>query len=291
MMNLLRTGALLAALTALFVGAGFLIGDKIGMIVALVIALATNAFAYWYSDSLLLRTYKAREVTRASHPELYALVAELARGAELPLPRLYVIDNDQPNAFATGRNPDNAAIVVHTGLLHMLTREEVAGVIGHELAHIRNYDTLTMTVTATLAGAVAALANIGLSSRDPHDQNGPSVLESLLIMLVAPFAAGIIQMAISRSREYEADRVGATISGQPNRLADALLKIHQGVRHLANPAAEANPATTHVFIMNPLQGWISDLFASHPPTSERVRRLRAMAPEAGAAIGRVARTL
>ena len=291
MMNLLRTGALLAALTALFVGAGFLIGDKIGMIVALVIALATNAFAYWYSDSLLLRTYKAREVTRASHPELYALVAELARGAELPLPRLYVIDNDQPNAFATGRNPDNAAIVVHTGLLHMLTREEVAGVIGHELAHIRNYDTLTMTVTATLAGAVAALANIGLSSRDPHDQNGPSVLESLLIMLVAPFAAGIIQRAISRSREYEADRVGATISGQPNRLADALLKIHQGVRHLANPAAEANPATTHVFIMNPLQGWISDLFASHPPTSERVRRLRAMAPEAGAAIGRVARTL
>ncbi len=291
MMNLLRTGALLAALTALFVGVGFLIGNETGMTIALVIALATNAFAYWYSDSLLLRTYGAREITRASHPELYALVAELARGAELPLPRLYVIDNDQPNAFATGRNPDNAALAVHTGLLRMLTREEVAGVIGHELAHIRNYDTLTMTVTATLAGAVAALANIGISSRDPHDQNGPSFLEGLLIMLVAPFAAGIIQMAISRSREYEADRIGATISGQPNRLADALLKIHQGVRHLANPTAEANPATTHVFIMNPLQGWISDLFASHPPTAERVRRLRAMTPEAGAAIGRVARTL
>lgn len=293
MINLFKTGVLLAVLTALFVGAGFLIGGKVGMIVALVVALGLNAFAYWNSGNHLLQTYGAREVTRASHPELYGLVADLATGAGLPMPRVYLIDSDQPNAFATGRNPENAAIAVNTGLLRMLTREEVAGVISHELAHIRNYDTLIMTVAATLAGALAVLTQFGGESHDAQGQpTGPGLIGGLLLLILAPLAAALVQMAISRTREYEADRIGASIAGQPVGLADALVKIHQGVRHLVNPAAEANPATAHLFIINPLQdGWVAGLFATHPPTAERVRRLRAMSGGAGAAIGRVARVL
>ncbi len=269
------------------------------MIAALLLALVTNAVAYWNSGTLVLRAYGAREVTQVSHPELYGLVAGLARGAGLPVPRVYLIDSDQPNAFATGRNPDHAAVAVTTGLIATLTREQVAGVIGHELAHIRNYDTLIMTMAATLAGAVTALAEIGMifgsESRDAQGQpNGPGLIGGLLLMILAPLAAALVQMAISRTREYEADRIGAGICGHPPWLADALVQLHRGTRHFVNPVAEGNPATAHLFIMNPLHGgWVSDLFATHPPTAERVRRLRLMAagPVDGAAIGRIARTL
>ncbi len=298
MYNIVKTGVLLAALTAVFIGAGFLIAGKTGMIVALLLALATNAWAYWNSGSMLLHTFGAREVTNANDPHLYGLVAELAQRAALPMPRVYVIDGDQPNAFATGRSPSNAAVAVSTGLLASLTREEVAGVIGHELAHIRNYDTLIMTVAATVVGAIAAFADIGLvlgnEARDPHGQsNGPGLIGGLLVMILAPLAAALIQMAISRTREYEADRIGAEICGQPTWLADALVRIHQGVQRFAIPAAEVNPATAHLFIVNPLFGSrMADLFATHPPIAERVRRLRAMPGAvggAGAAIARLAR--
>ncbi len=296
MANILKTGVLLAALTAVFAGAGFLIAGKIGMWVALALALGLNAFAWWHSGDILLRTYGARAVTPASDPALHGLVADLARRAGLPMPRVYLIDSDQPNAFATGRNPDHAAVAVTTGLLRTLTTQELAGVIGHELAHIRNYDTLIMTVAASLAGAVASLADIGLifgDSRDAQGQrNGPGLIEGLLLMILAPLAAALIQMAISRAREYEADRGGADICGQPIWLADALVRIHQGVRQFAIPAAEVNPTTAHLFIINPLfGGGLSDLFATHPPTAERVRRLRAMTTEAGGAIGRIARAV
>ncbi|MBF0561302.1 MAG: zinc metalloprotease HtpX [Alphaproteobacteria bacterium] len=295
-MNIVKTGVLLAALTAVFVGAGFLIAGTTGMIVALLLALGTNAFAYWNSGSLLLRTYGARAVTRTSDPEFYGLVADLAKRADLPMPRVYLIDSDQPNAFATGRNPDHAAVAATTGLLATLTREEVAGVIGHELAHIRNYDTLIMTVAASLAGAIAAFADIGMifgggGGRDEAGQpSSPGLIGGLLLMILAPLAAVLIQMAISRTREYDADRIGAAICGQPVWLADALVRIHHGVRQFANPAAEVNPATAHLFIINPLQGVrMAELFSTHPPTGERVRRLRMMTGEAGGAIGRVAR--
>jgi heat shock protein HtpX len=245
----------------------------------------------------LLHTYGAREVTRASHPEFYDLVAGLARQAELPMPRVYLIDSDQPNAFATGRNPENAAVAASTGLLTLLTRDEVAGVIGHELAHIRNYDTLIMTVAASIAGAVATLADIGLmfgnGARDEHGQpTGPGLIGGLLLIIFAPMAAMLVQMAISRTREYEADRIGATISGRPHALASALERIHHGVRHFVNPAAEVNPATAHLFIINPLQaGQLAEWFSTHPPTAERVRRLRLMSAGPGSAIGRLAQAI
>ena len=297
MISIIKTGVLLAALTALFVGAGFLIAGEIGMIVALVLALGLNVFTWWNSGDLILQTYRAREVTRTGDPGLYGLVAGLARDAGLPMPKVYVIDGDQPNAFATGRDPDHAAVAVTTGLRATLTPEQLAGVISHELAHIRNYDTLIMTVAATLAGAVAALADVGLifggDSRDQQGQptNGPGLIGGLLLMILAPLAAALVQMAISRTREYEADRIGAGICGPPAWLADALVRIHQGVRHFVNPAAEVNPATAHLFIMNPLHDSpIAGLFATHPSTAERVRRLRLMIPGGvGGAIGRLAR--
>lgn len=297
MTNLIKTGVLLAALTAVFVVAGFLIAGRVGMIAALVMALAVNAFAYWFSADMLLRAYGARKVTRASDPQLYGLVADLAGRAALPMPRVYLIDSPQPNAFATGRNPANAAVAVTTGLLHLLTPEEVAGVIGHELAHVRNYDILTMTVAASIAGAIAILADprlvFGSGPRDDQGQsNGPGLIGGLLLIILAPLAAALVQMAISRTREYEADRGGAEICGHPVWLADALTKIHQGARQIANPAAEARPSTAHLFIINPLRaGRLSELFASHPPTTERVRRLRLMAGSLGGGeIARLART-
>jgi heat shock protein HtpX len=294
MTNLVKTGVLLAVLTAVFAGTGYLIAGRTGMAVALLMAGASNALAYWNSGAMLLRLYGAREVSRASDPELHGLVAGLARRADLPVPRVYRIDSPQPNAFATGRNPDAAAVAVTTGLLAMLTREELAGVIAHELAHIQSRDTLIMTVAASVAGAVAALADMGRmfggGARDEHGREGPGPVVVLLLVILAPLAALLVQMAISRTREYEADRVGAGICGQPNWLADALLRIHQGVRQFANPAAERHPATAHLFIVNPLLGGLlGGLFATHPSTGERVRRLRAMPGGAGGAIGRVAR--
>ncbi|MEI8396749.1 MAG: M48 family metalloprotease [Rhodospirillaceae bacterium] len=296
MPSLIRTGVLLAALTAVFVAAGFLIAGKTGLIIAFPVALAINAYAYWFSADLLLRGYGARPVTRSTDPALHGLVAEMASRASLPTPRVYLIDSPQPNAFATGRNPANAAIAVTTGLVRLLTRDELAGVISHELAHVRNYDTLIMTVAASIAGAVAMLADprlvFGSTPRDRQGQsNGPGLIGGLLIIILAPLAAALVQMAISRTREYEADRLGAAISGQPLRLADALMKIHQGVRQTRNPAAEARPATALLFIINPLFGSrMSEWFATHPPTGERVRRLRLMAGTVGGAeIGRLAR--
>jgi heat shock protein HtpX len=271
MMNSLRTGLLLAAMTAIFLVAGWLIGGQAGILIALVLAVATNAFAYWNADKIVLRMYRAREVDARSAPEFHGIVARLAENAQLPMPKLYVIESDQPNAFATGRTPENAAVAATTGLLRRLSTEEVAGVMAHELAHVRNRDTLTMTITATLAGAISMLANMafffGFFGGD--NRNNPlGIVGVLLVAILAPIAAMLVQLAISRTREYEADRIGAEISGRPLWLASALAKIHQ--------AAQA------IFIINPLHAHAVDgLFRTHPRTEERIARLKAMARERG----------
>src|SRR5215468_9731761 len=279
-MNYARTALLLAAMTGLFLAVGYAVGGQGGMLVALMISVGMNAFAYWNADKLVLRMHGAQEVDAATAPQLHAIVARLAERARLPMPRVYLMENDQPNAFATGRNPQNAAVAVTTGLLQRLDEQEVAGVLAHELAHVRNRDTLTMTVTATLAGAIGMLGNMamfGLYSRD--DRNNPlGAIGALLAMIVAPLAATLVQLAISRSREYEADRVGAAIAGDPQWLASALAKIHNASLRIDNPAAEASPATAHLFIINPLHARsMAGLFSTHPSTEERIRRLQAMA--------------
>jgi heat shock protein HtpX len=281
MNNLLRTGLLIAALTALFMAIGYWIAGPQGMIVALLIAGAMNFFAYWTSDRIVLTIYGAREVDAAQAPGLYRIVRELAYRAGLPMPRVYLIPNDQPNAFATGRNPAHAAVAVTTGLLATLPEQEVAGVLSHELAHIRNRDTLTMTITATLAGAIGMLANFMffLAPVRNDERNNPlGAVAALLVMLLAPLAATLVQLAISRTREYAADRAGAQIVGQPMWLADALEHIEQAARHIPNGDAERNPATAHMFIVNPLSGAaLGSLFSTHPPIEKRIARLVAMA--------------
>jgi heat shock protein HtpX len=276
-MNILRTGLLMAALTALFLLAGYLIGGEMGMIVAFLFAAGTNLFAYWSSDKALLRMYGAREVTDATAPDLVHLVQQLAGQAGLPTPRVYIVENDQPNAFATGRNPEHAAVCVTSGLLARVSREELAGVLAHELSHVKHRDTLTMTITATIAGAVSMLANFALFFGGGR-RNGLGFIGLLLVSILAPIAAMLVQMAISRTREFDADREGAEISGRPLWLASALQKIERAADAIPNPEAQANPATAHVFIVNPLHGgnW-SSLFATHPPTEERIARLKAMA--------------
>ncbi|MDJ0949898.1 MAG: zinc metalloprotease HtpX [Alphaproteobacteria bacterium] len=278
-MNYLRTGMLLAGLTALFLSVGYMLGGEGGMLIALAIALGMNAFAYWNSDKMVLRMHGAREVDSATAPELHGIVADLARRADLPMPRVYLMENDQPNAFATGRNPENAAVAATTGLLRRLSREEVAGVMAHELAHVRNRDTLIMTITATIAGAIGMLANFALFFGG--NRNNPlGIIGTILIMILAPLAAGLVQMAISRAREYEADRIGAEICGQPQWLASALAKIDQAAQAIDNPAAEDNPATAHMFIINPLHAHkVDNLFSTHPNTGNRIARLRAMAAD------------
>ncbi len=280
-MNHLRTAVLLAAMTALFLVVGFMIGGEAGMLFAFVLALGMNAFAYWNSDKLVLRMYGARQVDRASAPALYGIVEQLADNAALPMPKVYIIDNDQPNAFATGRNPENAAVAATTGLLRRLSSEEVAGVMAHELAHVKNRDTLTMTITATIAGAVGMLANFGLFFGG--NRNNPlGIVGVLLVAILAPMAAALVQMAISRSREYEADRIGAEICGQPLWLASALEKIQAAAGQIDNQPAERNPATAHMFIINPLHAHAADsLFSTHPNTANRVTRLRQMSAEMG----------
>ncbi|MFQ5775873.1 MAG: zinc metalloprotease HtpX [Kiloniellaceae bacterium] len=283
-MNYLRTAMLLAALTALFLLGGFMIAGEGGMLIALAIALAMNAFAYWNSDKLVLRMYRARQVDRASAPGFYGIVEQLAANAGLPMPRVYIIDSDQPNAFATGRNPENAAVAATSGLLRRLSSAEVAGVMAHELAHVRNRDTLTMTVTATIAGAISMLANFAFFFGGfGNSRNNPlGIFGVLLVAILAPLAAMLVQMAISRAREYEADRIGAEICGQPLWLASALEKLHTAARRIDNRLAEANPATAHLFIVNPLHAQKMDsLFSTHPRTEERVRRLRRLAQEMG----------
>ena len=274
-MSLFRTGLLLAALTGLFVGVGYIIGGQGGMMIAFLVALAMNAFAYWNSDQLVLRMYGAREVDAASAPQLHDIVRTLATRAGLPMPRVYIIDSEQPNAFATGRNPEHAAVAASTGLLRTLSADEVAGVIAHELTHVKNRDTLTMTITATLAGAIGMLANFGLFFGNSRD-NPLGPIGILLVSILAPIAALLVQMGISRSREYAADRGGAEISGAPLSLAAALAKIERRAGQTRNFAAEANPATAHLFIVNPLHGGLAGLFATHPSTAERIRRLQAM---------------
>jgi heat shock protein HtpX len=282
-MNYMRTAILLAGLTALFMGVGYLIGGATGAIVALLIAAATNLFTYWNSDRMVLSTYGAQEVDRRSAPELVELVAELAGRAGLPMPRVFVMDNPQPNAFATGRNPQNAAVAVTTGLMQSLSREELAGVIAHELAHVKNHDTLLMTITATIAGAISMLAQFGMFfGGHRNSNNGPGVIASVVMMILAPLAAMLVQMAISRTREYAADNLGARIAGQPMWLASALVKLDNAAHQIPNMDAEHNPATAHLFIVNPLSGrGIDNLFATHPSTENRIAALQQLAAELG----------
>lgn len=283
-MNYVRTAILLAGLTALFMAVGFAIGGKGGMMIALVIAAGMNLFSYWNSDKLVLRMYGAREVDERTAPDLVAMVRALAQRADLPMPRVYLIDNDQPNAFATGRNPQNAAVAATTGLLRMLNRDEVAGVMAHELAHIKHRDTLTMTITATIAGAISMLANIGLLFGGGNRENGSpfGAIGTILMVILAPLAAMVVQMAISRSREYEADRGGAQICGEPLALASALAKIAGMAHQVENYEAETHPATAHMFIINPLSGQRMDgLFSTHPATENRIAALQELARQMG----------
>ncbi len=280
-MSYTRTAFLLAGLTGLFLAVGFLIGGQTGMLIALLFAVGTNAFAYWNSDKMVLRMYNARQVGPRDSPQFHGLVEQLARNAGLPMPRVYIIDEPQPNAFATGRNPENAAVAATTGLLERLTQEEIAGVMAHELAHVKNRDTLIMTVTATIAGALSMLANFALFFGGSNDEDSPNPIFAILIMILAPIAAMLVQMAISRTREYEADRMGAEICGRPLWLASALDKLESGTRTIDNRTAEGNPATAHLFIANPLHVHARDnLFSTHPSMTNRIARLRAMSGQA-----------
>jgi len=271
-MNYLRTAILLAGLTALFMGIGYLIGGAGGAIVALFVAAGMNLVTYWNADRLVLSMHDAHEVDETTAPDLVRLVRDLARNAGLPMPRVYLMDNPQPNAFATGRNPEHAAVAVTTGLLRMLSREEIAGVLAHELAHIKNHDTLTMTITATIAGAISMLAQFGMFFGGGHRDNNSSlgVIGTIAMMILAPIAAMLVQMAISRTREYAADGLGARISGRPD------------AQQVENPTAERNPATAHLFIINPLtHHGIDNLFSTHPSTENRIAALERLAAEMG----------
>jgi heat shock protein HtpX len=274
-MGYLKTTILMAGMTALFMGLGAMIGGGSGMMIALVIAVGMNVFSWWNSDKMVLRYYKARQVDQSTAPDLYNMVLQMAENANMPMPKVYIIDNDQPNAFATGRNPENAAVAATTGLLRRLDSGEVAGVMAHELAHIKNRDTLIMTMTASIAGAISMLANFMMFFGGGNNRMG--LIGTIAMMILAPMAASVVQMAISRSREYEADRVGAEICGRPEWLASALEKIAMKAKVIDNHTAERNPATAHMFIINPLHVHAIDgLFSTHPKTEERVRRLREM---------------
>ncbi len=284
-MSYFRTALLLGVLTAIFVGVGFLIGGQMGMLIAFGIALAMNLFAYWNADKMVLRMYNAQQVDRRSAPEFYGIVEELANRAQLPMPRVYVIDEAQPNAFATGRDPNHAAVAATTGLLNMCTREEIAGVMAHELAHVKNRDMLIMTITAVVAGAIGMIAQFGMffgGSRDNNNSNPLGVVGAILLMILAPLIAMIVQMAVSRTREYAADRGGAEICGQPLWLASALGKLHNAARQIPNQQAEARPATAHLFIVNPLSGrGMDNLFSTHPNVANRIAALEEMAGPMG----------
>jgi len=282
-MNTVRTGLLMAAMTALFGVCGYLIGGEAFMLIALAFAGISNMIAFWNADKIVLRMHGAREVDEKSAPQLHQIVQDLAQRADMPMPKVYVIDTDQPNAFATGRNPDNAAVAATTGLLRLLNRNEVAGVMAHELSHVKNRDTLIMTVTATIAGAISVLSNIAMFSSffGGDNRNSPfGAIGALLVMILGPLAAMLVQMAISRTREYSADRLGGEICGNPLWLASALEKLQAGASRIDNDAAERNPATAHMFIVNPLHANRMDgLFTTHPKTENRVAALIAQAQE------------
>jgi heat shock protein HtpX len=278
-MNYLRTAVLLAGLTALLMALGFLIGGVDGAVIAFVVAAAMNLFSYWNSDKLVLSMHNAEQVDERSAPELVEIVRELAQRAGLPMPRVYLMDSPQANAFATGRNPRNAAVCATTGLLDTLSREEVAAVIGHELGHVRNHDTLTMTIAATIAGAISMLAQFGMFFGGGRRNN---VIGSLLMLILAPIAAMIVQMAISRTREYAADDFGGRISGRPDALASALVKISRMAKAVPNETAESHPATAPLFIVNPLSGHgMDNLFSTHPSTENRIAALERLSRDMG----------
>ncbi|MDQ7988831.1 MAG: zinc metalloprotease HtpX [Candidatus Dactylopiibacterium sp.] len=279
MFNWLKTSILMAGIVALFGVIGAMIGGKQGMILALLFGGAMNVFSYWFSDKMVLRMYNAQQVDAASSPYLYNMVRELAQRAQLPMPKVYIINEDQPNAFATGRNPDNAAVAATTGILRMLSERELRGVMAHELAHVKHRDILISTISATMAGAISALANFAMFFGGRDSEGRPAnPIASIAVALLAPLAASLIQMAISRAREFEADRGGAEISGDPLALADALHKIDYYARGIPMATAEAHPETGQMMIMNPLSGsGLRGLFSTHPATEERIRRLRAMA--------------
>ena len=279
MFNLLKTAVLMAAITALFMTVGRLLGGQQGMVLALVFALGMNVFSYWFSDKMVLRMYNAQEVDASSAPQFYRMVQELAQKAELPMPRVYLINEDAPNAFSTGRNPEHAAVAATTGILRALSERELRGVMAHELAHVKHRDILISTISATMAGAISMLGNFGLMFGGRDSEGRPvNPLVSILMMFLAPLAASLIQMAISRAREFEADRGGAEISGDPAALASALQKIHRLAQGLPMEAAEAHPETAQMMIMNPLSaGGLRGLFSTHPATEERVDRLLEMA--------------
>jgi heat shock protein HtpX len=277
--NWLKTSILMAGIMALFGLIGASLGGLNGMLLALLFGGGMNFFAYWFSADMVLKMYKAQEVDAASSPYLYNMVKELAQRANLPMPKVYIIDEDQPNAFATGRNPDNAAVAATTGILKMLSARELRGVMAHELAHVQHRDILISTISATLAGAISALANFAMFFGGRDSSGRPAnPLATIAVALLAPLAASLIQMAISRAREFEADRGGAEISGDPQALADALVKIHNYARGIPMATAEAHPETAQMMIMNPLSGGgMAGLFSTHPATEERVARLRGMA--------------
>lgn len=278
MFNWLKTSILMAGIVALFGVVGAMIGGQQGMILALLFGGAMNVFSYWFSDKMVLRMYNAQQVDEASSPYLYNMVKQLAQRAQLPMPKVYIIDEHQPNAFATGRNPENAAVAATTGILQMLTERELRGVMAHELAHVKHRDILISTISATMAGAISALANFAMFFGG-RDENGrpANPIATIAVALLAPLAASLIQMAISRAREYEADAGGAAFCGDPDALADALQKIDYYARGIPMPVADEHPATAQMMIMNPLSGGgLAGLFSTHPPTEERIRRLRAM---------------
>ena len=279
MFNLMKTAILMAAITALFMAIGSLLGGRQGMVLALLIALGMNFFSYWFSDKLVLKMYNAQEVDESSAPQFYRMVRELAQTAQLPMPRVYLIEEDAPNAFATGRNPEHAAVAATTGIIRVLTERELRGVMAHELSHVRHRDILISTISATMAGAISMLANFAMffGGRDSEGRSTNPIV-GLLVMLLAPLAASLIQMAISRAREFEADRGGAEISGDPQALASALQKIHRIAQGIPLEATERHPETAQMMIMNPLSGGgLRGLFSTHPSTEERVERLLQMA--------------
>jgi len=278
MFNLLKTAVLMAAITALFMALGSVLGGQQGMMIALVVALGMNFFSYWFSDALVLKMYNAQQVDETSAPQFYRMVQELAANAKLPMPKVYLINEDAPNAFATGRNPQHAAVAATTGILRILSERELRGVMAHELAHVRHRDILISTISATMAGAISMLANFAMffGGRDSEGRPANPIV-GLMVAILAPIAAGLIQMAISRAREFEADRGGAEISGDPRALASALQKIHQVAQGIPLEAAERHPETAQMMIMNPLSGGgLRGLFSTHPSTEERVERLLAM---------------
>ena len=276
-MNYFKTSLLLAAMTALFMGVGYLIGGTGGMMIAFLVALGMNAFAFWNSDKMVLRMHNAEPATQAAYPELHRMVTDLAKRADMPVPKIYVIHEDQPNAFATGRNPENAAVAATTGIMRMLSYDELAGVMAHELAHIQNRDTLIMTMSATIAGAISMLAQFGLFFGRGQSRGALGMVGVILAAIMAPMAATLIQMLISRTREYSADKRGAEIAGDPMALASALAKISGRAGRVEMASAERSPATAHMFIINPLSGaGMDNLFSTHPSVENRINALEAL---------------